>query len=58
MEDEVKYIKIILTIITVLLTLNIVKSMIPSATATSVQDVNISSVYGLRTLPLKVEIVD
>jgi len=54
----VKYIKIILTIITVLLTLNIVKSMIPSATATSVQDVNISSVYGLRTLPLKVEIVD
>ena len=53
-----KYIKIILTIITVLLTLNIVKSMIPSATATSVQDVNISSVYGLRTLPLKVEIVD
>ena len=27
-------------------------------TATGVQDVNISSVYGLRTLPLKVEIVD
>jgi hypothetical protein len=58
MEDEMKYLKVILTIIAILLALNIVKSMIPTATATSVQDVNISSVYGLRTLPLKVEIVD
>ena len=53
-----KYIKIILTIIAALLALNIVKSMIPSATATNVQDVNITSVYGLRLNPLKVEIVD
>ncbi len=53
-----RYLKIILTVIAVLLTLNIVKSMIPSATATSVQDVNISSVYGLRLSPLRVEIVD
>ena len=53
-----KYIKIILTIIALLLVLNIVKSMIPSATATGVQDVNINSVYGLRLNPLRVEIVD
>jgi hypothetical protein len=53
-----KYIKVILTIIAILLALDIVKSMIPSATATGVQDVNISRVYGLSTLPLKVEIVD
>ena len=53
-----RYIKVILTIIAVLLALNIIKSMIPSARATGVQDVNISTVYGLRTLPLKVEIVD
>jgi len=53
-----RYTKIILTIIAVLLALNIVKSMIPSATATGVQDVNISSVYGLRLNPLRVEIVD
>lgn len=53
-----KYIKVILTIIAVLLALNIAKSLIPSASATGVQDVNIHSVYGLRTLPLKVEIVD
>ena len=53
-----RYLKIMLTIIAVLLVLNIVKSMIPSAIATGVQDVNISTVYGLRTLPLKVEIVD
>jgi hypothetical protein len=53
-----KYIKVILTVIAILLALNIVKSMIPTATATGVQDVNITSVYGLRTLPLKVEIVD
>ena len=52
------YIKVILTIIAVLLAVNIVKSMIQPATATSVQDVNIHSVYGLRTLPLKVEIID
>ena len=58
MEDELKYIKVILTIIAVLLAVNIVKSMIPSATATGVQDVNISSVYGLRLNPLRVEIVD
>ena len=32
------YIKVILTIIAILLALNIVKSMIPSATATGVQD--------------------
>ena len=51
-----KYIKIILTIIAILLALDIVKSMIPSATVTSVQDVNISSVYGLRLSPLRVEI--
>ena len=55
---SMKYIKVILTIIAVLLALNIVKSMIPSATATGVQDVNISSVYGLRLNPLRVEIVD
>ena len=55
---DMKYIKVILTIIAILLALNIVKSMIPSATATSVQDVNISSVYGLRLNPLRVEIVD
>jgi hypothetical protein len=54
----VRYIKIILTVIAVLLALNLVKTMIPSAAATSVQDVNISTVYGLRTLPLKVIIVD
>jgi hypothetical protein len=53
-----RYIKVILTIIAVLLAVNIVKSMIQPATATSVQDVNIYSVYGLRTLPLKVEIID
>ena len=53
-----RYIKVILTIIAILLALNIVKAMIPSATATGVQDVNISRVYGLSTLPLKVEIVD
>ena len=53
-----RYIKVILTIIAVLLALNLVKSMIPTATATGVQDVNISMVYGLRTLPLKVAIVD
>ena len=53
-----RYIKVILTIIAILLAVNIVKSMIPSAAATGVQDVNISMVYGLRTLPLKVEIVD
>ena len=41
-----------LIIIAILLALNIVKSMIPSATAASVQDVNISTVYGLRTLDL------
>ncbi len=58
MGDEMKYIKIILTIIAILLAVNIVKSMIPSATATSVQDVNITSVYRLRTLPLNVEIAD
>ena len=53
-----RYIKIVLTVIAVLLALNIVKTMIPSAKATGVQDVNISRVYGLSTLPLKVEIVD
>ncbi len=53
-----RYLKIILTIIAVLLALNIVKSMIPSATAPGVQDVNISSVYGLSLNPLRVEIVD
>ena len=53
-----KYIKVILTVIAILLALNIVRSMIPSARATGVQDVNISMVYGLRTLPLKVELVD
>jgi len=58
MGDEMKYIKVILTIIAILLAVNIVKSMIPSATATGVQDVNISSVYGLRLNPLRVEIVD
>ena len=47
-----RYIKIVLTVIAILLALNIVKSMIPSATAASVQDVNISTVYGLRTLDL------
>ena len=56
--SEMGYIKVILTIIAVLLAVNIVKSMIQPATATSVQDVNIHSVYGLRTLPLKVEIID
>ena len=55
---DMKYIKVILTIIAILLALNIVKSMIPSATATSVQDVNITSVYGLRLGTLRVEIVD
>ena len=34
-----RYIKIVLTVIAILLALNIVKSMISSATATSVQDV-------------------
>ena len=53
-----RYFKVVLTVIAILLALNIVKSMIPSVTATGVQDVNITSVYGLRTLPLKVEIVD
>ena len=53
-----RYIKIVLTVIAILLALNIVKSMLPSATATSVQDVNITSVYGLRLSPLRVEIVD
>jgi len=39
MEDAMRYIKIVLTVIAILLALNIVKSMISSATATSVQDV-------------------
>jgi hypothetical protein len=47
-----RYIKIILTI-------NLLKPiLIPEATATSAQDVNISSVYGLRLGTLRVEIVD
>lgn len=53
-----KYIKIVLTIIAVLLALNIVKSMLPSATASAPMDINISSVYGLRLNPLLVEIRD
>ena len=53
-----RYFKVVLTVIAILLALNIVKSMIPSATAIAVQDVNITSVYGLRLNPLRVEIVD
>ena len=53
-----KYIKIVLTIIAVLLALNIAKSMLPLATASGTTDVNIVSCYGLRLNPLLVEIRD
>ena len=43
-----RYIKIILTIIAVLLALNIVKSMFPSATASSVTDVNLVQLAGKK----------
>ena len=53
-----RYIKIVLTIIAVLLALNILKSMLPSASATAPMDVSIVSCYGLRLSPLLVKGVD
>jgi hypothetical protein len=41
-----------------ILALNSVNSKIPTATATGVQDVTVSSMYGLGALPLKFEIMD
>jgi len=55
-----KYIKVILTIISVLLALNIVKSMISSASALNETDVNISQIGGssLYGWILDVRIID
>ena len=52
-----KYIKIVLTIIAVLLALNIVKSMIPSASALNETDVNIAKIGGSyigKVLPVRI----
>ena len=57
---SMKYIKVILTVIAVLLALNVLSRcfVTPVTAQTGVQDVNIVSVYDLRLNPLLVDIVD